>query len=245
MTTPPSLLMLVRHGQSLANLAFAEAEATGRLDAGVPLPDTDVDLSPLGQHQTTALGRWLAQHPEHQPDLVFCSPFQRAQRSWQCARQAAATAGVVLPHATIDPRLGDRHMGRFELMTNAAITARFPAEAARRASLGEYEYRPPHGESFADMASRLAPFLTDLPSLAAGRRVLVMAHDATVLLLRLLIQRRPPTDIVTLMATDPVANGSITWFRHQSTGLALTAYNTTNHLPPTTPKVPNTSIIGQ
>lgn len=235
MIQSPTMLLLVRHGQSLANLAFTEAEAAGRLDAAVPLPDAAVDLSPLGRQQSAALGRWLAQHPGHQPELVCCSPFLRAKRSWQFARQAAATCGVILPPVTLDARLGDRAMGRFELMTNAAIAARFPAEAARRASLGEYAYRPPDGESFADMADRVAPFLSDLRREASGRRVLVMAHDATVLLLRLLLEHRPTGEIVRLMATDPVCNASITWFRHQDTGLVLTAYNTTDHLPPITP----------
>jgi len=37
-------------------------------------------------------------------------------------------------------------MGRLELLTSAAIAARFPEQATRRRALGDLRYRPPGGE---------------------------------------------------------------------------------------------------
>jgi broad specificity phosphatase PhoE len=45
-------------------------------------------------------------------------------------------------------------------------------------------YRPPNGESFEDIAVRLRSFLDDLHRDHAGERVVVVAHDAVVLMMR-------------------------------------------------------------
>lgn len=65
---------------------------------------------------------------------------------------------------------------------------RFPEEDARRHLLGKMYYRPPGGESWADVAQRLRSVLGDLVRAEDGRRVLVVTHDATVMLLRYVLE---------------------------------------------------------
>src|SRR3954471_7592618 len=142
-------LILVRHGQSLANVAFPAADAAGLMEAEVSGKDAAVPLTEAGEQQAAAVGRWLAGlPPADRPEVVNTSPLLRARETW---RIAAATSGLELPPPTTDDRLVDRLMGDLELMTRAAVKAQFPAEAARRAAAGEYRYAPPGGESFADM----------------------------------------------------------------------------------------------
>ncbi len=146
-------LILVRHGQSLANVAFPAADAAGSMEAEVDGKDAEVPLTPVGEEQATAVGRWLADRPAaDRPEAVITSPYLRARETW---RIAAETSGLSLPAPTTDDRLVDRLMGDLELMTRAAVAARYPSEAARRAAAGEYRYTPPGGESFADVEARL------------------------------------------------------------------------------------------
>ena len=53
-------MLLIRHGESLGNVAAAEADAAGAHEIEVPERDADVDLSDLGTRQAQALGVALA-----------------------------------------------------------------------------------------------------------------------------------------------------------------------------------------
>lgn len=231
MDTVLAALTVVRHGQSEANAAFAAAEAAGLLDSGVTGPDAEVALTALGQEQAAALGRWLAgQHPDRRPQAVVCSPYVRAVRTWQLAQAAALARGVRLPDATVDGRLGDRRMGELELLTGAAVAARFPAQAARRAAAGEFGYRPPGGESFHDIAARVAAALADLERDHPGQRLWLVAHDAVVLVLRYLLEALTVEEVAAVMAAGPVLNASITRFDAVRGTLRMTGYNSVEHL---------------
>src|SRR5262249_17829666 len=127
-------LVLVRHGQSLANVAFPAADAAGLLETEVSGQDAAVPLTELGEKQGGAVGPWRAvRAPDDRPEVVITSPYLRARETW---RIAASASGLPLALPTTDDRLVDRLMGDLQLMTRAAVTARFPAEAARRAAAG-------------------------------------------------------------------------------------------------------------
>nr|WP_261562131.1 histidine phosphatase family protein [Frankia tisae] len=225
-------LTAVRHGQSVANVAFVAAREAGRIDAGVTGRDADVELTALGAAQAAALGRALAADPPivRPPEVVICSPYLRARRTYAIAAEAAAAAGLALPAPTFDDRLVDRLMGRFELMTRAAIDARFPAEAERRRAVGQWNYRPPGGENFPDIALRLGSLLTDLNREHADRRVLVVAHDAVVVMLRQLIEGLSNDELGRIATAGGILNAGITRFSRDSDRLVLAEFNTDTHL---------------
>ncbi|GAA0425901.1 phosphoglycerate mutase [Actinoplanes capillaceus] len=225
-------LILVRHGQSLANVAFTAANAEGLLEAAVSGRDAEVPLTETGEEQAAAVGKWLAALPEeHRPQVVITSPYLRARETW---RIAAASSGLDLPVPRTDDRLVDRLMGELELLTHAAVAARYPDEVARRAEAGEFEYVPPGGESFADIAIRLKSFLDDLHTDHAGQRVIVVAHDAVVLMMRAVIEQLSWDEVLEVeREAGSVRNASITRFDGGSGELTLDRYNVIDHLPPT------------
>ena len=224
-------LILVRHGQSLANVAIPAADADGLMEVEFSGRDAEVPLTQAGEEQAAALGRWLATLPEDsRPDVVITSPYLRARETWRIAAEAS---GCEFPEPDTDDRLVDRLMGDLELLTRAAVTARFPGEAARRSEAGEYEYVPPGGESFADIRVRLTSFLDDLRRDHPGRRVIVVAHDAVVLMMRAVIEDLDWERVLAVESdAGSVRNASISRFDGSSGTLVLDRYNVIDHLPP-------------
>ncbi len=226
-------LLLIRHGESLANVAFPLAHAQGRLESGLTGRDTDVELTDTGAQQAAAVGKWLAEQStaEH-PQTVITSPYLRAKETW---RIAAESAGLDLPTPTTDDRLVDRLLGELELLTRAAIDLRFPDEQGRRAEVGEYRYTPPGGESFADIGVRLTSFLDDINQAHADERMIVVAHDAVVLMMRAVIERLSWDQVMAVhAAAGSVRNASLTSFAARDGRLELVSYNSVDHLASTT-----------
>ncbi|GIF07242.1 histidine phosphatase family protein [Actinoplanes siamensis] len=225
-------LILIRHGQSLANVAFPEADAQGLLEAAVSGRDADVPLTDLGQEQARAIGAWLASLPaDRRPEVVVTSPYLRARETWRIAAEAS---GTVTPEPRTDDRLVDRLLGELEMLTRAAIAARYPGEAARLAEAGPWEYRPPGGESFADIRVRLTAFLDDLHREHDGQRVVVVAHDSVVLMTRAVIEDLGWEELAAVeRSAGAVRNASVSRFTSNPDGvLELDRYNVIDHLPP-------------
>ena len=132
----------------------------------------------------------------------------------------------------IDARLRDREWGALSNYNLPAIEQRFPEEAARLLAEGEYGYRPPGGESFGDVALRLRAFLRDLRAGADGRRVLLVAHDSVVLLLRHVIEETPDADLEAIEEHAPIWNASLSIWRLSGERLNLVCFNDIAHLPP-------------
>jgi broad specificity phosphatase PhoE len=223
-------LILVRHGQSLSNVAFPAADAAGLLEAEVSGRDAEVPLTPVGEEQAAAVGGWLASLPgELVPQVVVTSPYLRARETW---RIAAETSGLELPAPSTDDRLVDRLLGDLEMLTRAAVAQRFPEEAERRAAAGEHRYAPPGGESFADIEVRLQSFLRDLHRDHDGERVIVVAHDAVVLMMRAVIEELGWDQVIAMeRAAGSVRNASISQFAARDGRLELVRYNAVDHLP--------------
>ncbi|WP_086055224.1 histidine phosphatase family protein [Protofrankia coriariae] len=227
----PAELVVVRHGQSTGNAALAAADAAGSQDAGITERNPDIPLSPLGREQAGDLGRWFASlPPERIPQIIKSSPYVRARDTADIVRDELARAGRAVPPPVLDERLRDRETGVLNGLPSAARQARFPDEVRRRAHLGELYYRPPGGESLTDVALRLRSFLRDVCREQAGRRVLVAAHDAVVIMLRFVLEGLTETELVALSGS--VANASVTRWVADAGRLRLAEYNRTGHLQP-------------
>jgi broad specificity phosphatase PhoE len=200
-------LWLVRHGESVANVAAAEAERAGLATIASDDRDADVRLSPTGREQAAALGSWLAEHAgEGRPSAVWASSYSRAKETIQIALRAAE---LDLP-VRVDERLRDRELGVLDLLTSVGVEKRFPEEAARRRWLGKFYYRPPGGESWADVVLRLRSFLRDVDLYDDRGCVLVAAHDAVVLMFIYLCGGLDERDVLDFSQHHVVLNASVT-----------------------------------
>lgn len=206
MMRQPRALWLIRHGQSEGNVIRA---ATGR-DAEVleiDARDMDVPLSDLGRRQAAAFGAWLRQQPQEQhPDVILSSPYRRS----------IGTAEVLLDSAGLDiecisdERLRERDLGMMDLLTTKGFAVRFPAEAAHRARLGKFYYRPPGGESWTDVALRCRSLLDSIAREYGDRRVLLVTHEVVIIMARYILEHLDEEAALKLSKDSTIANCSLT-----------------------------------
>jgi broad specificity phosphatase PhoE len=130
-------------------------------------------------------------------------------RARHTAQGVLAAAGSPL-EINIDERLRDKELGVLDTLTNHGVRTRYPIEADRRRWLGKFYYRPPGGESWADMALRLRSVLADLDRGEDGQRVLVVTHDAVVMLLRYICEGLDEQSVLELAVSATIVNTGLT-----------------------------------
>jgi len=219
-----SELWLVRHGESTGNVAATRAERAGEDEVGVPTRDADTPLSDTGREQAAALGAHWSR-AQALPDTLWCSPYLRARET---ARIALDGAGLRL-RTRVDERLRDRELGVVDGLTSHGMRARFPQEAARRDHLGKFYYRPPGGESWTDVALRLRSVLRDIQD-GPGERVLIVAHDAVIWLLRYILEELDEESLFALIGRSNVRNTSVTVLRRRDDSWVADQANDVRHL---------------
>jgi 2,3-bisphosphoglycerate-dependent phosphoglycerate mutase len=230
----PDTLWIVRHGQSAGNIARDAAEAAALEVIALEMRDVDVPLSPLGERQAEALGRWFAAMPaEQRPNVVLASTYRRAQSTAQLIARAGGLASPDV-EITFDERLREREFGILDQLTKAGIIARHPEQAELRKRFGKFYHRPPGGESWCDINLRLRSVLEWISREHAGQRVLIVCHSVVVLCFRYLLERLTEDEILKIDRETEVANCSVTGYAYHPDagprgapggGLALRAYN--------------------
>lgn len=215
-----SELVLVRHGQSIGNLADRKAIAARAARLELDLRDADVPLSEDGQRQAGAVREWLrTRGADERPTVVMSSPYERALAT------ARTVTGGLVDTVAVDERLRERELGVFDGLTWYGIEAEYPDEARRRQRLGKFYYRPPGGESWCDVVLRVRQLLIDLAADHAGQRLWVFTHQAVIMSFRVALENLGEREILDSDKQTPLANCSLTRYRLGDSGrLELVAY---------------------
>jgi len=131
-----------------------------------------------------------------------------------------------------DERLRERELGVLDGLTSAGVSKRMPDEVQRRDRLGKFYYRPPVGESWADVALRVRSVVATLQSGYLGRRVLIVSHQAVIMVFRYVLEELTERDLLEIDKGTPLANCSLT--RYTATPgdemMSLALYNDVEHL---------------
>lgn len=217
-------LWLVRHGESVGNVAATQAELDGLDTIPLDIRDADVPLSDTGREQAAALGEWLDEGHAHIDDY-WVSPYVRAQETLRIALGERATPS---PPA-LDERLRDRELGILDLLTRTGVQRLHPEERARRLHLGKFYHRPPGGESWADVALRLRSFLRDRLD-GPGEKAMIVAHDAVVMLLLYVLLPLREDELLDFAAENTVLNASVTHLVRRDPGWELVTFSDVAHL---------------
>ncbi|MBO1073311.1 histidine phosphatase family protein [Roseomonas marmotae] len=230
----PERLWIVRHGQSAGNVARAAAQAARQARIDIAERDVDVPLSPLGEEQSRALGRWFGAMPDgEQPEIVFSSPYRRARHTAALIREEAGFrhgSGTMV----LDERLREKEFGVLDRLTSQGIAEHYPEQAEFRRSLGKFYHRPPGGESWCDVILRLRSALDSICLRHGGRRVLIVGHQVVVLCLRYLLEGLTEEEILAIDREGDVANCGVTEYAFDP-GLGLEGGMVLRHYNLTTP----------
>jgi len=217
-------LSLVRHAQSAGNVANDAALAAGHHELDLAHRDMDVPLSEVGELQARALGSWF---DAAAPTVVYSSPYRRAVDTVE----RALAVSRLDPPVVLDERLREREFGILDRLTKLGIEARHPEQAAARAFLGKMFHRPPGGESWADVASRVRAFLGDLRLDHPAEDVVVVTHQAVIMLFRYVLERLDEPALLAIDRSAQIGNTAVTAYRDDGDGLSLVTFNDTTHLP--------------
>jgi probable phosphoglycerate mutase len=150
-------LVLVRHGQSEANLA-------GRWQGR-----TDAPLTSLGRDQA---GRLATAAPPF--DAVYASPLQRARDTGRALADHAGTPVVV------HPDLVEMSFGDWEGMRPDEIAARYPEMWNAIYERGDDLPRGETGETFAAAGERMAAVLGQIAADHRGETIAVVSHGGAI-----------------------------------------------------------------
>ena len=228
----PAGLLIVRHGESAGNVARDAAEAAGLPVIDLATRDMDVPLSPLGERQAAALGRWIGELPDDEkPKVVYASPYVRAVETARLALDAADLHIDRDVTFVVDERLREREFGILDRLTRRGITERHPDQAEFRAHLGKFYHRPPGGESWADVILRLRSFVDTISRECCGERILIVSHQVVVLMFRYILEHLGEGEVLGIDREHELANCSVTSYElEEGTGgrharLALRLFN--------------------
>ena len=204
-------IWLIRHGQSMGNVARHEAEKYSALKIESPHREPDVELSAIGVVQSKKLGKWFAKQPV-KPNIIYSSPYVRAQETTQILFEKAKFSHneVILKK---DERLREREFGVFDCLTKEGAILKFPELCELRERWGKFYFRPPSGESWTDVIFRLRSFIeTDLVKLN-GENVVIITHEVVIRCFRYILEDFTESEILAIDAASDVENGAITSYQ--------------------------------
>ncbi|HET6562305.1 MAG TPA: histidine phosphatase family protein [Marmoricola sp.] len=219
----PDRLVLIRHGESVGNLADAEARERGADRLDLDARDADVELSETGRNQADAVGRWLAKvDDDDRPTVVLSSPYRRAAET---ARRAVADVDL---EVVLDERLRERDLGVFDGMTGHGIRSEYPKEAERRKKLGKFYYQPPSGESWCDVVLRVRQLMSDVREGFDGANVWLFTHQAVIMSFRYVLEGLSEQELLELDGSVTLGNASVTRYERGGSGYELEAFADTS-----------------
>lgn len=221
-------LVFLRHAKSDGNHAHFEANENGNYDYFTrefrDRPGALWELTEEGRQQAKTAGRWLTENVLNgRFDVCFTSSMVRAEQT---------AAYLDLPDARWrepDPKLNERNWGDIETMPHEEYLETYPRNAIRRS--GDYlNWKPPGGESMAEVMARIAQFYSDITAAHAGQSVLAVCHGEVMTAARGNIEEvRTGRRLASMKRRkfETIDNTSIVWYtsRDPETRLATTALN--------------------
>lgn len=197
-------IYLARHGQTVSN---REGRFCGH---------AETELTDLGVEQSRALGRRL-----EQTTIAACytSDFTRALRT---ATLALGERGVA-PRP--DPDLRELHYGEWELERETLVRKNYP-EQHRLMREEDPAWRPPGGESVAEVRARTFRALERIVKGHRNREVLVVSHGTAINCLLSAVLGMPESHVFRI----DVTNCALTELEERCGRLYVVRLNDTAHL---------------
>ena len=181
----PKNLFLVRHGQSEGNLIRKQFEKTNDesffSDEFLDLHESQYRLTELGVEQAKKAGQWFSNKNSIIFDRMLVSNTVRAM-------QTAAYLDFKNPNWMVDFNLRERDGGLFDVITPAKRDLHY-ADQQKFYNKQPFLFRPPQGESIADVCQRIKFVLNTLARECDGKNVVIVCHGHVMRAFRVILER--------------------------------------------------------
>ncbi|MGI5354934.1 bifunctional RNase H/acid phosphatase [Streptomyces sp. CA-252508] len=203
----PATFVLLRHGETALTPEKRFSGSGG----------SDPDLSPVGRRQADAVAAALAARGTVQE--IVSSPLAR------CRQTAATVAARLGLDVHVDDELRETDFGAWEGLTFAEVRERYPDDMD--AWLASPDAAPTGGESFAEVALRVAAARDRLTARHAGRTILLVTHVTPIKTLVRLALGAPPESLFR-MELSAASVSAVAYYRDGNASVRL--LNDTSHL---------------
>lgn len=209
----PNHLVLVRHGESEANIC-QRLEKEGRGDE-VPLEyydthDWEFHLSQYGIEQAKRAGAWMLENigdPQEFFDRRYSSKFIRA-------RETAAFIGGAACSWRLDDRLKERDWGTYGSIPRSERASTYPLTEKLRNRSSWYT-RLDGGEGLSDnVAQRFRDWLDTLHREMDGKNVIAVTHGELMWTARYVLEHMLPEewDVADMDKSQRIHNCGVIWY---------------------------------
>lgn len=180
----PVNLVLIRHGRSQGNDANAKSrdgDNSAFTDQFLDTHSQYWDLTEEGFEQAVKAGLWIRDKlGDGYFDKFYVSAYTRALK----------TAGfLMIPQALWSPKvsLRERDRGEIDVLPDDVLQAKY-AEVMQRRKRSAFFWRPPEGESLADVEQRIRQFLSTLEREASSHNAVVVCHGEVMWMFRFILE---------------------------------------------------------
>ncbi|MET8980513.1 bifunctional RNase H/acid phosphatase [Streptomyces sp. NPDC004539] len=206
--SPPATLVLLRHGETPLTPQKRFSGSGG----------SDPALSDAGREQAARVAEALARRGTI--EAIVTSPLARTRET---AEAVAVRLGL---DVVVEDGLRETDFGAWEGLTFGEVRERYPADM--NVWLGDPEARPTGGgESFAEVAERVAEARDRLTATYAGRTVLVVSHVTPIKTLIRLALGAPP-EALFRMDLSAASLSAVAYYADGNASVRL--MNETSHL---------------
>ncbi len=228
--TLPLNLVLVRHGQSEgndANQRSREGDNSAFTDQFLNQHSQYWKLTQTGKSQAQHAGMWIKRNIEFNFDRFYVSEYDRAMQ----------TAGLLeIKGAQWSPKISlrERDRGEIDVVPDDVLKSKYAMVLEHR-KRSAFFWRPPGGESLADVEQRIRSFLVTLDREAAGKNVIVVCHGEVMWVFRFILESMSLERYNDLDNSrdpaDKINNCQIIWYRRvdnhevSDSYLAMTSVN--------------------
>ena len=153
-----TVLILIRHGETLWN---TQLRMQGSLDS---------DLTPKGESQIKALGKWMKEVPF---DYLYCSDTRRAHKTAEAIRKFTGH------NLNFDKRLREKNLGVFEGLTSEEARERYP-EIFQQFKTAGSSYVIDQGESTQQLLERALDAIEEIRDRHPQKVAVAVTHGGVV-----------------------------------------------------------------
>jgi len=215
----PTLLVLVRHGESQRNKAKGKnpyLPEKEELTSGIRgTPDHKIELTSLGVNQAQATGILIKQRYGIF-NVAYHSGYVRTENTLEAILGAYTEEERAQMKIRESFYLREREPGYTYDMTKEEVDEKLPFYRGYFEQYGYFLAQPPGGESQAQVCQRIYTFIGILFRQRAGMKVLIVAHGGTIRAIRFNLEKWNRARYEQEALSGPTPNCGITSYRYNS-----------------------------